>query len=139
MASPLNGRVKRLEAGACADHSSAYILAPEVCKTTEDWLELHVGQDRNQVYELKPLRRRSFVRYCNNRGRTGGLAASIEEHRQRPPSGGSSTEVWVCSTHSEAHDLLGEMAERNAFSHALVFTDLENELHLGPGSHRIDQ
>src|SRR5687768_1184391 len=135
MASPLNGRVKRLEAGACADHSCAYILAPEVCETTDDWLELHVGRERNQVYELKPLRRRSFVRNCKNRARRGHLTASIEEHRQRSIF----AEFWVCSTHSEAHDLLGDLAERNAFSHALVFTDLENELNLGPGSHRIDQ
>jgi hypothetical protein len=138
MASPLNGRVKRLEAGACADHSSAYIFAPEVCETTEEWLELHVGRERNQVYELKPLRRRSFVRSCKNNARRGALAANIEEHRQ-PRSGYSSAEFWVCFTHSGAHDLLGELAERNAFSQALVFTDLENELHLGPGSHRIDQ
>ncbi len=138
MASPLNGRLKRLETEARVGVRRAFALLPETCESMTEWLERHAQRDKNQVEQLKPLRRNPYVRRTNTRVRTGSLLESIAEYRQRPAIGREPAEIWVCSDHQIAHDLIGDLAKADAFSHAFVFTDLENEMHLGPGRHRID-
>jgi hypothetical protein len=139
MVSPLRGRLKRLEGEARVGVRRAYALLPEASESTAEWLELHVQRDKNQVEELKPLQRNSCVRRTKTRVRTGSLLDSVAEYRQRPAIGREPAEIWVCSDHQIAHDLIGELAKADAFSHAFVFTDLENEMLLGPSRYRIDQ
>ena len=139
MASPLNSRVKRLETEARVGVRRAFALLPGTCETMAEWLELRAQRDKNQVEELKPLQRNSYVRRSKTRVRTSSLLESIAEYRQRPAIGREPAEIWVCSDHQIAHGLIGDLANANAFSHAFVFTNLENEMRLGPGRHRIDQ
>jgi hypothetical protein len=69
----------------------------------------------------------------------GTSMESIAEYRKRPAIGREPAEIWVCSEHQVGHDLIGDLAKADASSHAFVFTDLENEMLLGPGRHRIEQ
>jgi hypothetical protein len=133
MANPLNGRLKRLETEARVGVRHAFALLPETCESIPEWLELHAHQDKNQVQELKLLQQNSYVRRTKTRVRTGSLLESVGEYRQRPAIGREPADIWVCSDHQIAHDLIGDLARADAFSHAFVFTDLENEMLLGPG------
>ena len=139
MSSPLNGRVKRLEASANVGETRYYALLPDPM-SREEWTALYCdGNDRDIVEELKPLKPTGYVRRCCTRVRSGPLEAAIADKRSSPPIGRDLAQFWVCSDRSEAHELVGDLANANAFSHAFVFTDLEDEMRLGPGRHRIDQ
>jgi hypothetical protein len=141
MANPLNGRVKRLKASAGVGETRYYALLPDPMNL-EEWAALYCGgrdgNDRNVVEELKPLKARSYVRRMCKRLRSGPLENAIAEARQAP-TGKTQPQFWVCSDRSELQALISELSNADSFSHVFVFTDLEDEMRLGPGRHRIDQ
>jgi hypothetical protein len=138
MANPLNGRVKRLEASAGMGETRYYALLPDPM-SFEEWTALYCsGNARNVVEELKPLKPGSYVRRCCTRLRSGPLETAIADARNAL-AGKTQPQFWVCSDRKEANSLASELAHANAFSHAFVFTDLEDEMRLGSGRHRIDQ
>lgn len=138
MSSPLNGRVKRLEASANVGETRYYALLPDPM-SREEWTALYCdGNDRDIVEELKPLKPRGYVRRCCTCLRSGPLETAIADQRQAL-TGKTKPQFWVCSNSSEAHELVSDIDRASAFSHAFVFTDLQDEMRLGPGRHRIDQ
>ena len=136
MSSACNGRLKRLEAAARVGETRYYMFGPDVCKTTEEWEKLHHWTG-NFTHELKPLQPSSYVRSFSTRIRSGSLESSIAEARRS--SEPARPQLWVCPTDSEAYELIRELAKADAFSHAYIFTDIDDEMRLGPGRHRIDQ
>jgi hypothetical protein len=136
MSNATANRLKRLEASANVGEKRYYIFGPDVCKTTEEWERL-VRWTGNFTYELKPLQPSLHIRSYSTRIRLGSLAGCIAEVRQSSEPG--HPQLWVCSTASEAHELIRNLDKADAFSHAYIFTDIEDEMRLGPGRHRIDQ
>src|SRR5215217_8241808 len=137
MASPLNGRVKRLEASAGMGETRYYALLPDPM-SMEEWTALYCGNtERNIVEELKPLKAAAYVRRTCTRVRFGALETAMAEER-KALAGKAQPQFWVCSGRAEVGPLLSELERASSLSHAFVFTDLENEMHLGPGRHRID-
>ena len=138
MASPLNGRLKRLEEGASVGETRPYILVPEVLTSADEWIALcRDSVDRDIVEELEPLKPGKFARTYCTRVRSGPLQTAIAEER-KAFAGKIQPLFWVCSDHTEGGALINELAQASSRSHALVFTDLEDEMRLGPGRHRID-
>jgi hypothetical protein len=137
MASPLNGRVKRLEKEEGGEYAQAYLLGRLSEMTTEEWVELYCNGEVDTIEELEPLQRCSRLRKWTTSHRRGALEDAISMARNKTRRG--STEMWVCSDSKSSHELLSDLAKAGAFSHAVIFTDLANELRLGKGSHRIDQ
>jgi hypothetical protein len=138
MASPLNGRVKRLEASAGVGQTRYYALLPDPM-SVEEWTALCCGSnDRNIVEELKPLKPTAYVRRTCTRLRAGPLETAIVEEREALAVK-TQPQFWVCADRKEVGPLISELARVSSFTHAFVFTDLEDEMHLGPGRHRIDQ
>ena len=137
MASPLQGRVKRLETTANIGGARYYAFIAELLND-EEWLEIYGGADAPDViYELKPLARTGYIRRYTKQVRRGSLDAALADRQASP--GKPSPQVWVCSTGQEAATLMEELQRADAFSRALIFTDLEDELQLGTGGHRVDQ
>jgi hypothetical protein len=140
MASPLQGRVKRLEASAGLGETRYYALLPEAAENIEEWQALYCsGVAHNVVHELKSLMPGAIVRNIAKHIRSGSLEACIAAKRSSLKIGRHPPQFWVCSDEKDASNLVSELAEATAFSHAFVFTDLADELRLGPGRHRIDQ
>ena len=138
MASPLQGRVKRLEASAGMGKTRYYALLPDPM-SMEEWTALYCGSsERNIVEELKPLKPAAYVRRTCTRVRSGPLETAIAEQR-RALAGQTQPQFWVCSDGKEVGAVISELSRASSRSHAFVFTDLENEMRLGPGRHRIDQ
>jgi hypothetical protein len=139
MASPLNGRVKRLEASAGMGETRYYASMPELVNDGE-WLEIARHRDTiNIIYELKPLGPKSYVRRSSEQIRRGTLKAAIAERTGKQPIGKSRPQFWVCSDYKQADELVGDLETAGAYLHAFIFTDIGDEMRLGPGRHRADQ
>jgi hypothetical protein len=106
----------------------------------EEWTALYCcgGSDPNLVEELKPLKPGGYVRRCCTRLRSGPLETAIADAR-KALTGKTQPQFWVCSDRKDVSALINELSRVSSFSHAFVFTDREDEMHLGPGRHRIDQ
>jgi hypothetical protein len=96
------------------------------------------SNERNIIEELKPLKPTAYVRRTCTRLRSGLLESAIAEQRNAL-AGKTQPQFWVCSDRTEVGQLISELERASSLSHAFVFTDLENEMRLGPGRHRIDQ
>ena len=129
MASPLNGRVKRLESSAGMGQTRYYALLPDPM-SMEEWTALYcISKERNIVEELKPLKLAAYVRRTRTRLRSGLLESAIAEQRNAL-DGKAQSQFWVCSDQKEVGALISELERASSRSHALVFTDLENEMRL---------
>jgi hypothetical protein len=129
-------RLKRLEASTGLGEKRYYMLSPDVM-TVEEWSALYCsGEAHETVYELKPLMPGSYVRRYSHHIRSGPLATCLADLRNRQNVGQTPAQFWVCGNDTEAYELIREIS---VFSHAYVFTDIADEMRLGPGRHRIDQ
>jgi hypothetical protein len=138
MSSPLNGRLKRLESSAGMGETRYYALLPDPM-SLEEWTALYCGgAECNLVEELKPLKPSGYVRRSCTHLRSGPLETAIADARNMP-AGKTQPQFWVCSDRKDVNALISELSRVSSFSYAFVFTDLQDELHLGPGRHRIDQ